>query len=271
MSKKKSRKGSQGARKQVAFSSPQGEKSQTSSPVAIQAVDAADGCPVPCAIRPRRRVAGRGTCCGPARTLRRCGSAVPTPLPCRSLRERAVPRPDVRPSQSALAIRSQIWGRRNEAFLSWFATADLPRRGRILDVGCDIGIQTCFYAWFFPDSRVTGIDRCGKSVRCAERLAERLNLKNVQFTQADLHALPDELLSQRFDMVVSTCVVGHFCDGPTIPVRSIEEAQSQAIDPQRAEYAGLMAGFLADEDSLLVSFDRLTIPAALARWIWALS
>lgn len=170
----------------------------------------------------------------------------------------------------ALEIRSQIWGHRTEEFLSWFATANLPAPGRILDIGCDIGIQACFYAMFFPDSQVTGLDRCPKSIECAKQLAERLKLKNVQFVQADLRELPDDLASQKFDLVVSSCMVGHFFDKLAIPVRSIEEAQSQAKGPELTNYARSAAGFLAGEDSLLVSFERLAKPVQLARWIWAL-
>jgi len=57
----------------------------------------------------------------------------------------------------ALAIRSQIWADRYEAFLSWVATANLPPRRRILDVGCDIGIPACFYATCFRSRRSQGL------------------------------------------------------------------------------------------------------------------
>ena len=129
---------------------------------------------------------------------------------------------------------------------------------------------TCFYATFFPKSEIIGIDRCRKSVQCAKQLAERLNLKNVQFVQADLRALPDALTTCTFNMVVSSCVAGHFYDEVTLPVRSIEETESQAITPNLAEYAGRMAGLLADDTSLLVSFERFGTPIQFARWIWAL-
>jgi len=170
----------------------------------------------------------------------------------------------------ALTIRSQIWGDRFEALLSWFTTANLPRPGRILDIGCDIGLQTCFYAMFFPDSQVTGIDQCAKSIQCAQRLAERMRLKNVGFLPATLPDLPDNLVNQKFDLVVSSCIAGHFYDEPTIPVRSVEEAHSQPLSQRLMEYARLLGGFLADENSLLVAFDRFQIPTVLARWIWAL-
>jgi SAM-dependent methyltransferase len=170
----------------------------------------------------------------------------------------------------ATAIRSQYWGDRCEAFLSWFVTAGLPRPGRILDIGCDTGIQTCFFATFYPESQVTGVDQCAKSLQCAQRLAERLGLKNVRFVQATLPELPPDLVSQMFEMVVSSFVANYFDDEVTVPVRSIEEAQSTVPDPQLGRYARLLAGFLADEESLLVGFERYRVPVRLARWIWAL-
>ena len=119
----------------------------------------------------------------------------------------------------ATAIRSEYWGDRYEAFLSWFVTAGLPRPGRILDIGCDTGIQTCFFATFYPESQVTGVDQCEKSLQCARKLAERLGLTNVRFVQATLPELPPDLVSQKFDMVVSSFVASYFDDEVTVPVR----------------------------------------------------
>ncbi len=170
----------------------------------------------------------------------------------------------------ATAIRSEYWGDRYEAFLSWFVTAGLPRPGRILDNGCDIGIQTCFFATFYPEAQVIGVDQCAKSLQCAQRLAERLGLKNVQFVQAMLPELPPDLVGQKFDMIVSSFVAGPFFDEVTAPLRSIEEAQSKTRDPRLETYARLLAGLLTDGDSLLVGFERCRVPVQLARWIRAL-
>ncbi len=170
----------------------------------------------------------------------------------------------------ATAIRSEYWGNRYEAFLSWFVTAGLPRPGRILDIGCDTGIQTCFFATFYPESQVTGVDQCEKSLQCAQKLAERLGLTNVRFAQATLPELPADLVNQKSDMVVSSFVASYFDDEVTVPLRSIEEAQSAAPDPKLGRYARLLAGFLADDDSLLVGFDRFHTPIQVAWWIWAL-
>ncbi|WP_193745704.1 class I SAM-dependent methyltransferase [Desulfocurvibacter africanus] len=74
---------------------------------------------------------------------------------------------------------------------------------RILDLGCDIGITTCFYAWMNPESQVFGIDIIKESTLRAQELANRLSLKNVKFECASL----DEFEGTGFDTVVSTAFV----------------------------------------------------------------
>ena len=169
-----------------------------------------------------------------------------------------------------LAIRSQIWGDRIEAFLSWFATAHLPQPKRIVDLGSDIGIQACFYAIRFPASQVVGIDRCVKSIQCAKQLAAKLNVKNVEFVQADFNGLPDELENQEFDMVVSSFVAHYLGNRVLGPTRSVEEAEHQQRDPGLAKYARLISALLRDENSLYLTFERMLGPIVLADWIWAL-
>lgn len=52
---------------------------------------------------------------------------------------------------------------------------------RILDIGCDNGIITCFIAKLFPESEIVGIDRCFEAVEIARELAGSMNLTNVTF------------------------------------------------------------------------------------------
>jgi SAM-dependent methyltransferase len=169
-----------------------------------------------------------------------------------------------------LAIRSQIWGDRIEAFLSWFAAANLPQPERIVDLGCDIGIQACFYAIRFPDSQVVGIDRCAKSIQCAKQLAAKLSVKNVEFVQADMNELPDEVRSQKFDMVVSCFVANYLADQALGPTRSVEEVEGQTCDPGLTKYATLISALLRDTNGVYLSFERMFRPIDLAGWIWAL-
>ncbi len=111
---------------------------------------------------------------------------------------------------------------------------------------------------------------CPKSIACARQLTERLHLTNVQFVQTDVRDLSGNLYSNKFDLVVASCVAGHFAKTVLPPVRSVEEARTHAIDPGLAEYARLLAGTLLDANSIVVSFEHNRSPIALARWLWAL-
>lgn len=86
-------------------------------------------------------------------------------------------------------VTSQHAGRQYASYLSLFVMAkEPPAATRIVDIGCDNGIATCFYASQFPDAEVFGIDRCAEGIACAEHLARMLGLKNVAFIHGDAFA-----------------------------------------------------------------------------------
>ena len=86
----------------------------------------------------------------------------------------------------SLTIASQFTGSQFRAYLRWFSeTVDVKPR-TIVDVGCDNGILTCFYASRFPEADVVGVDPHGEAIECATKLALRLNLANVRFHKASL-------------------------------------------------------------------------------------
>lgn len=51
----------------------------------------------------------------------------------------------------------------------------------ILEVGCDIGVITCYVALLCPDSKIKGIDLCPEGIMCAKELAAKLNISNIEF------------------------------------------------------------------------------------------
>ena len=97
----------------------------------------------------------------------------------------------------------------------------------ILDVGCDIGITSCFIALLVPDSKVVGIDTSENGVRCAWDLAKELNLKNVSFECINLNSIS---LDEKYASVypsLAICAFQHLysvpsfltnCSPPTVPV-----------------------------------------------------
>ena len=171
----------------------------------------------------------------------------------------------------ALAVNSQAMGDRHEAFLSWFVGANLPTVKRVLDVGCDIGVLTCYYARFFPDAEVIGIDRCPESIACAKQLAAKLQLSNVQFHVADVLNLPQPLAGQTFDLVVSQFVTHEIASPFHRAIRSVEQAMSEPLNPDLLVYAQTLSSVLAARTGTLVTFERIIDPATLAEWSQALS
>ncbi|ETJ33131.1 hypothetical protein Q604_UNBC12421G0001, partial [human gut metagenome] len=56
---------------------------------------------------------------------------------------------------------------------------------KVLDLGCDNGITTCFVANLYPNSEIIGVDKCKKGIKCAEEIAQKLGVKNVKFEAVD--------------------------------------------------------------------------------------
>ncbi len=76
---------------------------------------------------------------------------------------------------------------------NWAAAHREAFGGRILDVGCDCGLLSCFLAQLLPQARITSIDRCANAIAAAQALARRLGLTNITFRHSGLEELePDE-------------------------------------------------------------------------------
>lgn len=57
---------------------------------------------------------------------------------------------------------------------------------KVLDVGCDCGIMTCFLGLALPESEIVAIDRGENGIKVAGQLAEKLGVTNVRFVEDDL-------------------------------------------------------------------------------------
>jgi hypothetical protein len=162
-------------------------------------------------------------------------------------------------------------GEQNEKFLAWFASLDLPQPKRVLRLGYDLGVEACFFAEHFPNAEVIGLEEDRAALDCASKLAAELNLRNVGFLQASLHAdlasFPNALKNQTFDLVVAN----HITNDTVIPspVRCIEEATAESVYPNFHRYARHLASLLTD-DGTLFSLETIPVPIDFARWTCAL-
>jgi len=61
----------------------------------------------------------------------------------------------------------------------------LPRRGRVLDLGCGFGLFALYFARQAPERQVHALDQDGGRIEAARRSATRLGLANVRFHAGD--------------------------------------------------------------------------------------
>lgn len=80
----------------------------------------------------------------------------------------------------------------------WIKSRTADFKGEVLDLGCDIGILTCFIAKLHPECRIVGVDRCAKALGHAKEVASRIGIKNVEFLS------PDEIKGRKFDTVFTS-------------------------------------------------------------------
>jgi SAM-dependent methyltransferase len=82
-----------------------------------------------------------------------------------------------------------------------------PQGSKVLEAGCGVGAQTVTLAGRSPGAQFTSIDISRQSLAEAEEKVRRAGLTNVEFSQADIFALPFAAAS--FDHVFVCFVLEH--------------------------------------------------------------
>lgn len=103
----------------------------------------------------------------------------------------------------------------------------LPSEGRVLDVGCGIGLFSLYYAQMLPDVEIHGIDLNPGRIRMATAAAQRLGLSNVQYREASaVGYAPDGALDGAYILDV----IHHI---PEASVRPLIQALYDGLRPGR--------------------------------------
>lgn len=89
-------------------------------------------------------------------------------------------------------------------FFTWLVQNENLDDKKILDLGCDNGIVTCFLATIYPNAKIVGIDKGKKGINCAKEIAEKLGLTNVSFEVLDAKKADKFFKDEKFDVVIST-------------------------------------------------------------------
>lgn len=153
-------------------------------------------------------------------------------------------------------------------FLDWFCRERFSGPQSLVDVGCDNGILTCFYATLYPAAEVVGIDKCAAGIACARELVSRLKLANVRFEVCDLQRIEGTFPEQSFDLILSTTVFHEVLGFP----EDVSDSGCGAIamrleDPDGVRIVAEMARLLCAGTGTLVSMERCAGAGALAWWI----
>lgn len=171
----------------------------------------------------------------------------------------------------SIDVTSQYCGQMYTEFLRWFLGAKFPKPRSLLDVGCDNGILTCFYASLYPEAEVVGVDKCKQGIACALELAGRLHLRNVRFEVRDLQNLKGVFPDQSFDLIVSTTVFNEVLRVPEhLPEDSDWSMDAIRIGPGDTDAVDLvtdLARLLHSEAGIWVSMERWLDASSLAWWI----
>lgn len=101
----------------------------------------------------------------------------------------------------------------------------LPKEGRVLDLGSGFGLFSLYFATTQPKRHVVGVELNAKRVKEAQRSAEQLGLRNVEYHNADV--LEWEAAGQ-FDAIYMLDVVHHL---PREGVQSFLGRLSKLLKP----------------------------------------
>lgn len=126
-------------------------------------------------------------------------------------REAGRPRPDVYQIKNSslefsLLTGGAFRGLLHQAVMRWIVEQSWSP-SRVLDIGCDNGILTCFYALLWPSACVIGVDSCSAGIERARELARVLGLSNARFEVTSIAELRTVAAADMHDLVLTTTVL----------------------------------------------------------------
>jgi 2-polyprenyl-3-methyl-5-hydroxy-6-metoxy-1,4-benzoquinol methylase len=122
-------------------------------------------------------------------------------------------------------VRAYCWGRfwiLRQRFLDEIGQY-LPTRGRVLDLGCGLGLFSLYYASAHPALTVEGFDRNARRIGMARAAARKLGLANVRYEVGDVM---DFRGGTRFDTAYMLDIVHHI---PAEAVRPLLEQVAKTL------------------------------------------
>ncbi len=122
-------------------------------------------------------------------------------------------------------VRAYCWGRfwiLRQRFLDEVGQY-LPRRGRVLDLGCGFGLFSLYYASVRPAIEIEGIDLNPRRIAMARKAALRLGLRNARY---EVGNATDFRGGRLFDAAYMLDIIHHI---PPETVRPLLEQMAKAL------------------------------------------
>jgi len=154
-----------------------------------------------------------------------------------------------------------------KSLFDWFAKRKGSAPKKILDLGCDNGIVTCFLGVLYPEAEVVGIDILPDAIKCANELSSKLDLTNVSFLEMDINNISNHFDENSFDLIVSLRSLHEVLAIQNLP-RYWSTAELLAMDFTSEKSNVLMSlnQILLDETGEFITCERLAYMGALAQW-----
>lgn len=150
-------------------------------------------------------------------------------------------------------------------FLQWMERyADSMKPERILEVGSDNGIVSCFLALLFPEAQVTGVEKSCNGILCAKTLANQLNLHNINFVQADFLSIEKDLYFSNFDLIVSLKTMHEIMGQHKIRDEFSTKAFIEHLEINSDPAILKIKSLLRDDSSIFISCERISNSNSLA-------
>ncbi|NRD79761.1 class I SAM-dependent methyltransferase [Bacillus sp. BRMEA1] len=166
-----------------------------------------------------------------------------------------------------LSLTIESWTRSfHKSFLNWLNQQKQLKPKRILEIGCDNGLLACWYATWFPDAEVIGIDQSVNGINCAEELAKKQGLTNVSFHRMNFNELTERFLKDSFDLIISVRTF-HEIMGPIFISKYWSLPEYLRENPLYGDIQYIqIIDHLLTEDGVFLSCERLENPGDVGKW-----
>lgn len=160
--------------------------------------------------------------------------------------------------QTSLDFGAYYYDLYKQFFMWLIKSQDLDNK-KILDLGCDNGIVTCFLAKIYPNAKVVGIDKGKKGISCAKEIAEKLGLTNIEFEVLDAKKIDKFFKEEKFDVVISTRSLLEITSLPKIKsFWTIDDLEKSLVVANNVIKFFKSIEKIMKDDAKLITFERLS-------------